>query len=468
MPHLKEITVPEYDRNLITWERMKTMHLGGDTLIAQMRPLPEETATAVTNRQSLAIDFADISGEIQRQIDILTLSGLSIEVEDNEKLSAVFAADDGRGVDGQGSTLIHFMLNDILSPALTYGRCYPIVDRTFLTPGLTEFQAEQMENPYGYVLNPLEVPAWQWTSTLKTEFKSVITKTHEMTHKDIDGFADGEEDFFTQWTWEMTLKENEKGDQIAAVPNLIKKVPILVFDLRQSFLKNLWNPVMAMLEHFSLASIGGASQIYGMPIVFSDAAATTIDAGFNKALSLPEKARFEIHNTPVEGIKYNAEFAEIIKDHINKLLKNSMRSMTVGGVQQSGISKKMDQIGQEQFSHFLAHEIERFAPRLVNLFALYLTPDKLENKVITNIPEQFVMRDREEDRKDAEFLSTKFKPTTDAQLRAATQTIRELTGIEENMTAEEIRKDNDEIDSLTLESPGSQSPSPAATGQGTP
>jgi len=102
------------------------------------------------------------------------------------------------------------------------------------------------------------------------------------------------------------------------------------------------------------------------------------------------------------------------------------------------------------------------------LFAMYVTPDKIKNEVITNIPEQFVSKDREEDRKDAEFIVTKYRPATDRQARAAVKTARELIGIEENMTPEQIRDDDKDIENLTLQSPGISPPSPAAAGTGTP
>jgi len=469
MPHLAKISVPEYENNKPKWNKFSWLNEGGDALIAQMRALPEETVLALQNRQALAVDFADISGEVQSQIDILTQSGISVEINNNDVLADLFAAKDGMGVDGNGSTLMQFMLMEILRPALIYGRSYPIVDRTALPPGLSQIQVEKMENPYSYVLNPLEVPAFQYTNSLKTEFRAVISKTLEETHSDPNGFPDGEEDFFTLWTWEQTVKQNRKGDQIQVVPNEIGVVPILRFELGQSFLKNLWNPVMSMMEHFSLASLGGSSQIYGMMAIFSNQAAKTIDAGFNKALHLPVDAKIQVIHTPVEGIKYNADFADRIKKHIDKTLKNNMISMTVTAVQQSGVSKKMDQIGQEQFSHFLASEIERFLPRYVQLFARYLTPDKIESTdVKTHIPEQFVTRDRDGDRKDAEFLSSKFNPSTDAQLQASSQTIRELTGIEDNMTPDEIMKDNEEIKKLTIGSPGTQPPGQGAAGSSTP
>jgi hypothetical protein len=104
----------------------------------------------------------------------------------------------------------------------------------------------------------------------------------------------------------------------------------------------------------------------------------------------------------------------------------------------------MDNVQQENFSSYLAGQVLRFAPMVAGLMGKYLGSDEVPME--TTAPDQYVSQDRDADRQDATYFSTQYQAETSRQWVAQQKRIRALSGLESNMTAEEVAEDDEELE----------------------
>jgi len=145
----------------------------------------------------------------------------------------------------------------------------------------------------------------------------------------------------------------------------------------------------------------------------------------------------------VDGLQFNMSLVDKLQQQIDKILTGRIYSMSVAALEQSGASKRMDNVCQENFSSYLADQVLRFAPSLVNLFGAYLGMEDIE--VETYSPDEFIVQDRDADRLDATYFSTNYQAETSRQWIAQQKRIRKLSGLETMMSKEDIDADNEEL-----------------------
>ena len=458
MPHearYSEIKVPEFINHEETWQRYSTLQAGGTPLIDELPKIDNEPDEQLKQRKRIAVDFAALKNEIQGQVDILNLSDMKTSVENSQKVDDIFQAKN-TGVDGQNATAMSFMLNCVLPTALTYGKAYVVVDRVAMQPGLSEAEAEKTAAPYAYVLSPLELPAFSFSDPQRQTITQAITRGLLPIEHDEIGFVTSNQPTWTLWQNDRIFIQNEKGDLIGQPDaqggftepfraNTIGRVPIIKFELNDSFLADLWEAVISMLHHFSLASHGGSNQIYGMLTVFSDSTVKIIDASANAGLQLGQDDKIQMVNSPVEGLEFNLKLVEQVKMQLKRLFRKRMASMTAKAVQESGVAKKVDQAPQEAFSKFLANSIKDFLPELASLFAAYVDPTNQNNlEINTELPQEFVSRDRAADFDNMNAVLM-WQPKTEADWIAKEKRLRDLSGNEEKMSKEDVKAANEEL-----------------------
>jgi len=440
MLDLKKSVVPEFTSRKDEWDRYRRLYDGGQAIISQLPKISTaETEENYKNRQKYAVNLANPSNEVQRQKDVLTLSDFEIKT-DNDKLNQFLQS----GVDGGTKTFTQWMIDDVLGTALVYGRCFPVVDRAILEGPITEAQAEMQDNPYSYVLSPLQVPAWTYADNSCTKLIQAISLVKDVSKVDELGFAEELDDVYTLWRAnEIQVQYESDSMQDVVKANPLGIIPISIFQLKDSFFHDIWYSVLTSMQHFTIASKAGQNQI-GMLIVSSDKAIPQIDVGNFSALRIPEKASSKMEYSSVEGIQKNLDIADMLKSQIGKQLKNNMATMSLETIQQSGVSKKQDQLVQEAFSSYCAHSLVAYAPQVLDLYAAFLGINQYSVDAI--IPEEFVSKSLDEDRLRLETLTQSYKPQTAKEYVAWAKETRDLSGIERKMDLETITEDDAEIE----------------------
>lgn len=443
---LSQIESQEYTENKNRWNQYRVLVGESAVLIDEIMQLPGEDNVALINRKESAYDPIVLRNKVQEQLDILHLSNVNFHLNDSDSISAIFTAENGIGVNGKTQTLRNFLINDVLKTALEYGRAYIVVDRLPIAENQSNADAAMNPTPYAYVLNPLQVPAWMFTDNISMNINQAITTCRDVTPMDIRTFDDPDCEQWTHWTDEEIITEMDDGKIIRKQPNTLGFVPIAVFELDNSILQDLYKPTMAAVSLTGSMMKGAGSQTYGNLFIFSNGDVNGLNMDESSAVQLPIDSKVQYERTPVDGLKFARELIKEIKGDINEQFKKKMVSMTSTAVQQSGVSKKMDTLTQEQFSAHLAKRLEEFAPQIVKLFGAYMEPNKEDFDFVTEIPKEFVSRDREADRLDADFLSVKYVPDTKTQFVTLSKLLRKRAGLEDVMSPDEIAADNKEID----------------------
>jgi len=441
-----EIVSEEYTRNKDRWNRYRVLVGDSELLIDEIMQLPGEDTIALNNRKESAYDPVVLRNKIQEQKDILHLSGLAFKLNDSDSISSIFTAENGIGVNGKTQTLRNFLINDVLSTALEYKKAYVVVDRLPIDADQSQADAANNPAPYAYVLNPLQVPAWMFTDSVSMNIHQAITTCRDVTPMDIRNFDDPECEQWTHWSNEEIISQIKDGRTIRKQKNTLGFVPIAVFEIEESLLQDLYKPTMAAVSLTGSMLKGAGSQTYGNLFIFSNGDVNGINMDESSAIQLPLDSKVQYERTPVDGLEFARNLIKEIKGDINEQFKKKMVSMTANAVQQSGISKKMDTLTQEQFSAHLAKRLEEFAPQMAKLFGAYMEPSKAEFDFVTEIPKEFVSRDREADRMDADFLSVKFVPTTKTQFVTLSKLLRKRAGLEDVMSPDDITTDDKEIE----------------------
>jgi len=440
MPLIQDSIVPEYKRNLCTWDKYRRMLAGGREIAEKLPKIsPSEETDNYINRLLFAINLASPANELQRQLDILTTSGFEIKT-DNPKMNEFLEG----GVDGNAKTFTQWLIDDVLYYGLAYGSCFPVIDRQRVeVEQLTIAQAEQLPNPYGYVLTPMQVQAWKFASPSEKSIIRAISKVMDVSCYCDFGFPSGESAFYTLWDTDYVALYNDKGEKVEERMSQLSMHNMTYFELSESFFHDIWDALITSMQHFTIASKAGQNQI-GLLVVSSNTPIPQVDVGNNAGLRIPEKGTATMISSPVEGIQKNLDISQLLRDQISRQLKNNMVSMSISRVEQSGESKKQDNLVQEAFSHYLANQLVSFAPQVLDRFAEYLAIDSYS--IDAFIPEQFVSKSLEEDRLQAQYLSSEFRPQTATQYKAWTKALRDLSGIEGKMSADELTADDIEIE----------------------
>ena len=445
---LSEIQVPEYTGNLEKWRQYELLVNSGPELYACLPRVINEDDDAHKERILQAVDTIRWADIIQKQIDIQQQSPLTITVKNDARINEFInsnKASDGAGVDGDKGSLKDFMLNSVLRTALAYRYAWVITDRFGAIPeGQNQAQAEA-ENPMptSYVIPPQDVPAWAFEPGSQCRVSSCITKIRRPSEMWGLGFVRSEEAAWMLWTPDMVITQDRDGNELEARDNALGIVPICRFGLNDSLMRGMWRNTLEVMNHLSLAGSGAANQIYGLLVISSDRQLSNVN--LYGGLQIEAGGKADMVNSPVEGIKFNVDLAEKYQQQIEKALNRRMFSMTVTALQQSGASKKMDSVGEEQFAAYLGSEIKTFFPEIVRHYFAYegLT---IEPDVVVDLPDEYVIQDRAADREDAKYLSESYDPKTKRQWIAREKRLRKLSGAESNMSDKEIADDDKELE----------------------
>lgn len=439
---LSAIRSPEYEALLPVWEEYRRLVCGGNLLYDALPQEDNEDNEAWKRRRAHCVDLVAWSKTLQKQIDILALAGIVMRTDD-PRLGAVVAGDGAPGVDGCGSSMLSFMLDKVLRSALAYQRAFVVVDRAAgVSSEMSQADAEALPMPYAYVLEPDKVPAVTYANSASKEIVHAITVSSVPVRFWSNGMPREYAPVWIEWRPDGIRVEDENGTLVRESVNKLGVVPILEFSLNDSLLRDMYRLTMEIMNHYSLAGSGAAQQVYGLPVVCSDKAMDKVN--MTQGLMLGKGDTFQLHQSPVDGLKFNVEMVNKLQEQVDKVLTGRIYSMSVTALQQSGASKRMDNICQENFSAYLADNLLRFAPQLTNLMGAYIGQPEVEMDL--SAPDQFVSQDRDSDRQDATYFSTQYQAETTRQWIAQQQRIRVLSGLESNMTAEEVAEDNEELE----------------------
>lgn len=386
---LARITTPYFRANEERWKWARDLVRGGKALAERIPSLSlNETADSKERRQELYVDRVKAHQILQTQRDILAMGApWRVTIDGSEEIAEIAA----RGVDGRSQSLLDFCLDGV-AIMLAYGECYTVVDRRAAEArDIAEADAEMAYGtPYAYHLTPLEVRAAMFDGDNEIIQAIIASAVDSAPTSESMGFPTKTEDVYTLWRPDMLLTQDKTGATLREGANPLGFVPIIHSKIGLSLLENMESEIQACNLLWSMGTVGMSKAIIGMMIAYTNEDLKALNIGMEHVLKLAPGDKMDMQFTPTEAIVEAKKTSDEIQDGIRRAMRDRMWSMSKQVVEQSGASKKMDNLYQEAFSRYLAGKAETMAREIVSMMGQYYS---VEPSVEIVTPRGFMNKD---------------------------------------------------------------------------
>ena len=421
----------------------------GGRSVATIEDMRQESVTeavqsvddSYARRKELYVDRVNIAQMLEDQRAYLSMPKWTVKVTGNDIVQEIINDD----VDGDGKSLIDLSL-DMAVKAMAYRHCFCVVDRTADIPdGLTVADAESLDNPYCYLVDPDDIAVTYKTAKKSVIDTAIIRSMEVLDFIEQDGvrFPKDAELVYTLWTKDSIIRENAKGDRISERPNPLSIVPIVEMEMpNASLIYGMKSEVQACNFLFSLSVASMRTAIYGLLILYTNNKIKEMGTGNGMSICLDPGDSSDIVNTPTDATNTARDRSNDVLQGIREKFRNRQKSNSREVMTQSGESKKQDMIPQEAFLRQMSKIIEKAIIEITEMIQRYFGDKPVD--VAVSVPDAFIQASLDEQLAKAKHLEDSYTPVDKYSWMAQKREARRLS-VERSMSNDEIALSDEEI-----------------------